>query len=155
MTPQAFIDLILPAAKASALRTKIPAGFTCMEAALESAWGASELTVKANNLFGVKADASWDGPTLALPTREYVGGKFIIVQAKWRAYPGWLASIEDHANFLLDNERYGYKTGTGAFTPGLTSAQFAEAIAKAGYATDPDYAAKIIQMMTKRGLLNV
>lgn len=97
MTPQSFIDLILPAAKASALRTKIPAGFTCMEAALESAWGASELTVKANNLFGVKADASWEGPTLSLPTREYIGGKFVIVQAKWRAYPGWLASIEDHA----------------------------------------------------------
>lgn len=147
MTPQAFIDFIKPAAQASALRTKIPVGFTIAEAALESGWGGSELSHRANNLFGVKADASWHGAVFAIQTREYVNGAYITVPAMWRAYPGWLASIEDHANFLLDNRRY-----DAAFMPGLDAIAFTHAVAAAGYATDPEYASKIVNLMQEHKL---
>ena len=98
MTPQDFIAAISPAAKTSALTTKIPASFTIAQAALESAWGAH---CPGFNLFGIKADPSWHGPVTSQVTHEVVNGQTIEITAKFRAYPNWLASLEDHAQFLL------------------------------------------------------
>ncbi|MDQ7981341.1 glucosaminidase domain-containing protein [Paraburkholderia sp. SARCC-3016] len=146
MKPEEFIAAIAPAAQDLAARTKIPASFTVAQAALESSWGASKLAQLGFNLFGVKADRSWTGPTLSLPTTEYLGGKPTTVQALWRKYDSWLASLEDRARFLLDNPRY-----RAAFlcTDGES---FAAAVQAAGYATDPQYAMKILAIMRGRNL---
>ncbi|RKP50499.1 glycoside hydrolase family 73 protein [Trinickia fusca] len=146
MSPQDFIASLAPAARASAENTRIPASFVVAEGALESGWGTSRLAVEGFNLFGVKADASWHGPVLAMPTREYLGGQWVMVPANWRKYGDWLGSITDHASFLLENPRY---QPAFACTSG---AAFAEAIAKAGYATDPQYAAKIASIIGTHGL---
>lgn len=141
MTPQDFIKAVSPAARESAAKTKIPASFTVAEAALESAWGASQLARQGFNLFGVKADAAWKGAVLTMPTREYLKGTWVIVQARWRKYNDWLGSIQDHAAFLLTNPRY---------KPAFQHADgegFARAVAAAGYATDPQYAQKIISII--------
>jgi flagellar protein FlgJ len=141
MKPQDFIDAIGPAAKQSALTTHIPASFTVAEAALESGWGTSQLAAQGMNLFGVKADPSWRGPTITLRTREYLKGQWVVVPALWRKYSDWLGSITDHAQFLLTNPRYkpafAHADGEG----------FAATVAQAGYATDPDYADKIIAII--------
>ncbi|WP_109477719.1 glucosaminidase domain-containing protein [Paraburkholderia sp. C35] len=146
MTPQQFIAAVSPAARTSMATTKIPASFTVAEAALESGWGVSQLSVKAMNLFGIKADASWTGPTLTMQTREFLNGQWVMVPASWRVYSDWLGSISDHAQFLLTNPRYksafSCTSGTG----------FARAVAAAGYATDPDYASKIIAIINVHGL---
>ena len=146
MTPQAFIAVISDPAKTSALTTKIPASFVVAEAALESGWGTSILTQQAMNLFGVKADQSWHGPTISMNTREYLNGQWVVVPALWRKYSDWLGSIDDHAQFLLTNPRY---QPAFAYT---TGALFAKAVAAAGYATDPQYATKIISIIRAHNL---
>jgi flagellum-specific peptidoglycan hydrolase FlgJ len=146
MTPQDFIAAISPAAKTSALTTKIPASFTIAQAALESAWGAH---CPGFNLFGIKADPSWHGPVTSQVTHEVVNGQTIEITANFRAYPDWLGSINDHAQFLLTNPRY---QPAFAYT---TGALFAQAVAAAGYATDPQYAAKIASIIRAHGLASL
>lgn len=143
MNPQDFIAAISPAAVMSAKTTKIPASFTIAQAALESSWGAR---APGMNLFGIKADPSWKGPVTSQVTHEVVNGKTITITAKFRAYSDWLGSISDHAQFLLTNPRY---KPAFAYTSGTT---FAMAIAAAGYATDPNYATKIIAIIKAHNL---
>jgi flagellum-specific peptidoglycan hydrolase FlgJ len=146
MTPSDFIHTIAASAQASMRTTHIPASFVVAEGALESGWGTSELTRDACNLFGVKADPSWCGPVLEMRTREFLHGKWVIVPAMWRKYSNWLGCITDHAAFLLDNPRYKpafqHQDGEG----------FARAVAAAGYATDPQYASKLIEIINAHGL---
>lgn len=146
MKPEAFIAKIGPAALASAKATKIPASFTIAQAALESGWGESKTTRSANNLFNVKADASWRGPLWSMASTEHVNGKDVVLPAQWRVYEDWQACIDDHAAFFAQNRRYAKcfleTTGEG----------WARAVAAAGYATDPDYAAKLIATMRSHNL---
>lgn len=143
MTPDEFIKTLLQPARISAAKTNVPASFTLAEAALESGWGSH---APGMNLFGVKADASWKGPVTIKRTREFINGLPVIVEAKFRAYKDWFGSIEDHAEFLLRNPRYkpAFQFRNGE--------NFAKAIAKAGYATDPDYADKLIAVMDSHDL---
>jgi len=143
MTPEDFIAEVSPAARASMQTSKIPASFTVAEAADESGWGTH---APGMNLFGVKADASWHGPVMIRRTREYVKGVPTIIEARFRAYSDWLGSIEDHAQFLLTNPRY---RPAFAYSCGIN---FAQAIAAAGYATDPQYAQKIISIIKTHSL---
>ena len=143
MTPQEFIDQVSPAAVESARSNKIPASFTIAQAALESSWGAA---APGMNLFGIKADASWPGPVTTQQTDEVVDGKTVTITANFRAYSDWLGSIQDRAAFLLDNPRY---QQAFAYTDGP---DFAKAIATAGYATDPYYANKLIEIINAHQL---
>lgn len=143
MTPDDFISAIAPAAQASAKTTRIPASFTVAQAAIESDWG---VKTPGHNLFGIKADASWHGPVVVERTQEHLNGKDVTEHDAFRAYDDWLGSIEDHAQFLLMNPRY---QPAFAFTSGVT---FAQAIAAAGYATDPDYATKLVTIIKAHNL---
>ena len=146
MTPAEFIAALAPPAVQSMKATGIPASFVIAEGGLESGWGNSQLATAAFNLFGVKADASWHGPTFSIQTRECLNGQWVIEPALWRKYDGWLGCITDHAAFFHSNRRYGpalaYKTGP----------LFAKAIALAGYATDPDYAEKLTTLISEHNL---
>ncbi|HEM8998811.1 TPA: glucosaminidase domain-containing protein [Burkholderia cenocepacia] len=142
-TPAGFIAAIAPAAQACTKRTGVPASVTVAQAALESSWGRR---APGMNLFGIKADASWRGPVTLQPTHEVVNGETVTITARFRAYSDWQGSIDDHAAFLTGNPRY---RPAFAFKDGPS---FARAIAKAGYATDPLYADKLIAIMSTRGL---
>jgi flagellar rod assembly protein/muramidase FlgJ len=147
--PQDFIALIGPAARACHKAAGVPASITVSQAALESGWGASGLTKTANNLFGIKADSLWRGETVTLDTKEFIRGRWVVVPAKWRKYPTWQASVYDHAAFLKRNPRY-----KDCFL--CVSAQtFARALLKAGYATDPDYADKLIRLIGSYNLASL
>ena len=111
------------------------ASVTIAQAILESGWGESQLSVKANNLFGVKADSSWTGPTIDMLTQEEVNGGKVTVTAKWRVYDSWGDSIYDHGKFLKENSRY---TEAGVFNATNCYDQI-RAIHRAGYATDSSY----------------
>lgn len=149
MTPQDFIKAIGGGAQTSAHQTNVPASFTIAEAALESGWGTSQLATQGFNLFGVKADPSWHGDTLTMRTREFLKGQWVMVPALWRKYPDWLSCMGDHAQFLITNERY-----KAAFEC-KTGEAFTKAVAAAGYATDPDYANKIIAVMRAHQLASL
>ena len=90
-----------------------------------------------NNFFGIKADSSWTGKTQSLSTKEVINGTTQTVQALFRAYDSPEESFIDHGNFLLNNSRY-----SPAFDTTETK-DFIQAIADAGYATDPFYADKL------------
>ncbi|MGZ5029025.1 MAG: glycoside hydrolase family 73 protein [Methylobacter sp.] len=129
-----FIAAIIPGAKASHAAYGVPASVTMAQAILESGWGKSLLATCAHNLFGIKADSSWKGESVLLPTTEYFKGVKTIINAPFRKYETVADSIADHALFLKNNKRYApaFKCTSGC--------DFAKAIAKAGYATDPNYA---------------
>lgn len=146
MTPREFIDAIKPAALACQAASGIPASFTIAQAALESAWGKSQLAREGFNLFGIKADAGWGGDVLELPTKEFEGGQWITVNARWRRYADWQGSIDDHAEFFRRNRRY------AACFRETTGDGWARAVAAAGYATDPNYAGKLIATMNAHHL---
>lgn len=142
MGNKAFISTIAAAAVADMRQSKVLASITIAQAALESAWGAS---APGNNLFGIKGS----GTTHA--TQEYINGQWVVIQAGFRCYTDWCGSIADHSQFLIVNERYtragffdrcGEKDYKGA----------ARALQSAGYATDPQYANKLIQIIEANGL---
>ena len=146
MIPAEFIMRLTSPAVESQRKSGVPASISIAQAALESAWGESGLVKAGNNLFGIKADSRWRGETLTLNTREFIKGHWVVVPALWRKYPSWQASIDDHAAFLKLNPRY------KACFLCTTSPTFARALAQAGYATDPDYANKLIALMSKHQL---
>ena len=145
MSPEDFISTIKGAALACQKEDGIPASFTIAQAALESAWGESLLTRSANNLFGIKADASWTGERYRIATTEYVAGVATPVEAWFRQYANWQESILDHVRFLKGARYAGaFKTSSGV--------TFGYAIASAGYATDPNYGTKIARVIHTHGL---
>jgi flagellar protein FlgJ len=131
VSPADFIAAVAPGAQAAQLASGVPASITIGQAAIESGWGGH---APGSNLFGIKADASWTGPTTGgLMTQEDDGGAHAEVAA-FRAYPSWAASIADHAAFLQENPRYAPCFAT-------SSAQdFAAALQACGYSTNPAYA---------------
>jgi flagellar protein FlgJ len=143
MSPAEFIDNILPGARVCQRTAGIPVSFTIAQAALESGWGSR---VRGNNLFGIKADASWKGPTVDVQTHEVVNGQRVAVTDKFRAYNSWADCLQDRAQFFFRNPRYAkcFRETTG---PG-----WAHAVAAAGYATDPTYADKLIAIIRGRNL---
>lgn len=146
MTPQAFIDALLPAARDCQQKYGIPASFTLAQAALESRWGASDIAVKAFNLFDVKADSSWHGPVFNLASGEVLNGKEVVVPCSWRKYGSWAESLEDRVRFFKQNRRY------ASCWQQTTGAGWARAVQLAGFATDPNYATKLIAVMDGRNL---
>lgn len=147
MTPKDFIAAIGPAAQASMRASKIPASFTIAQAALESGWGTSKTAINAKNLFNIKADPSWKGPTWSMASEEHLNGKDVVVPALWRMYPNWQACFDDRSKFFATNNRYKncYKAVGGE--------AWARAVAAAGFATDPNYAAKLIAVIRTHYLI--
>lgn len=147
MNPNQFLEAIGPAAQSVCKQTGIPASITLAQGILESGWGGSVLASKGKNLFGIKANGSWSGETMVLPTREFFGGKWVTINAKWRVYDTWEDSIRDHAKFFFDNPRY-----KPALSVSTDAEKFANAIQQCGYATDPQYAEKLMTIVRGRNL---
>ena len=141
-----FLKLHDGAAKAAEAETGIPATFMVAQAAHESGWGRHEIRnadgSTSFNLFGIKAGSDWKGPTTTVTTTEVVNGEPRKVQAKFRAYASYEESFKDYAKLMKDNPRYSKVVASG------TSAQgFASGLQRAGYATDPEYAKKLTNMI--------
>ena len=143
----AFVSQILPAAE-EGLKDGIFPSVTIAQAILESGWGKSGLAKTGKNLFGIKADSSWKGATMDLPTQEEVNGGMITIIARWRVYTSWNDSVRDHTKFLLENSNY---KRTGVFKAKNYEEQ-AHALKRAGYATESNYAESVIQVINDFGL---
>ena len=122
--------------------TGIPASYMVGQAGHETGWGQHEIKLHGGkpsyNLFGIKADKSWTGKVAEVTTTEYVNGVAQRKVAKFRAYDSYDASFRDYARLITQSPRYAQasqQTGS-AFA-------FASGLQKAGYATDPHYAAKL------------
>ena len=145
---RAFILKLVPIAQDNYNDYGIFPSVTIAQAIHESAWGKSDISVKANNLFGVKADSSWKGQTIDMLTQEHINGSNITVMAKWRKYDSFEYSVKDHGKFLKENPRY---EQSGVFKAKDYKEQ-AYAIRMAGYATDPQYASLICNIIESYSL---
>ena len=146
MIPAEFIMHLTNPALESQRKVGVPASITLAQAAIESAWGESRLAKSGNNLFGIKADSRWDGDILTLNTKEFIKGQWVVIPAQWRKYVSWQESIDDHSRFLRQNPRY-----QSCFLCQTVEA-FARALVKAGYATDPVYAEKLLSLISQHKL---
>lgn len=118
------------------------------QAILESDWGRSGLAKKGNNLFGIKGD--YNGEYVTMETSEYIDGKWIRVDAKFRKYPSWNESIEDHGGFFTSTP---WRTNNYKHVVGETDYKVAtQALSDAGYATDPGYADKLNNLIKAHNL---
>lgn len=139
-----FTNVAIKAAKGTGL---FPSLFLA-QAILESANGKSLLASKYNNHFGIKASKGWTGKVVAINTREVINGQEIYVKANFRYYNNPLESFKDRVKFLLQNRRY---KKAGVFTA-PTPEQQAQALQKAGYATDPNYSKLLSAIIKKHNL---
>lgn len=136
--------LALPAQVASD-QSGIPHHLILAQAALESGWGQRQIRREngepSYNLFGVKASGNWKGPVTEITTTEYENGEAKKVKAKFRVYGSYLEALSDYVGLLTRNPRY------AAVTNASTAEQGAQALQNAGYATDPQYARKLTNMI--------
>lgn len=142
-TQQDFFNKIKDGAMKGWNTHKILPSISLAQAALESAWGKSELANKGNNLFGIKG--AYNGDSVTIKTSEFVNGQWIKVDAKFRKYPSWNESVEDHGTFFTSSEwrKNNYKAVIGE----TDYKKVAKALRSAGYATDPTYADKLIKLI--------
>ncbi len=147
MNPSDFIARYAPYAVQAQVRTGVPASITLAQAILESSWGESSLTTTANNFFGVKDQVNdeWRGDYVTYPTKEFLNGAYVTVNAKFRKYATPEEGFIDHANFLIKNKRY-----APLFQLKVTDyVGWAKGLKAAGYATDPTYDSKLIYLVSK------
>ena len=154
MKPKEFIEMIKGPAIEIEQEHGIPAAVIIAQAALETGWLRHEIRDKhtgenSYNLFGIKAHGGWEGNTVTIDTHEFVDGERVKVEDKFRSYNSFQESILDHMQFLFDNPRY--EKTLKASNP----IEFARRLQAAGYATDPDYADKLISIMKTYDLLEI
>lgn len=136
-SPEAFVRSIWPHAQRTAAELGVPAKALVAQAALETGWGRRLVGGDgSHNLFGIKA-TGWNGAKVSSATHEFIGGVRRNQRDDFRAYGSVGESFADYAR-LMRNDRY-----AGALAAGDDTRGFASALQRAGYATDPSYAAKI------------
>jgi peptidoglycan hydrolase-like protein with peptidoglycan-binding domain len=140
-----FIDSTKDGALKGYTEYRILPSLTIAQAILESGWGSSQLAQRAKNLFGIKAFSNWRGERITLPTTEWDNGKMTVINADFRAYDSFNDSIEDH-NKLLTSSRYKPVRGCSDYKEACRK------IYKCGYATDPVYPEKLIEIIEENKL---
>lgn len=138
-----FISSLLPAAREVARSMGVSPRAVLAHAALETGWGRrlpqDGQGGSSFNLFGIKAAGGWDGDSVRSRTQEFVKGVAQVEQAAFRAYENLADSVRDYGRFLEGNKRY-----KGLMGVGDDIAAYASGLQRAGYATDPHYAAKFM-----------
>jgi flagellar protein FlgJ len=147
-TVNGFTDKLASYARQASSTSGLPAQFMLGQAALETGWGKKEIKgvdgTPSNNLFGIKATGNWNGRVVSTMTTEYINGEKQLKVEKFRAYDSYADSFKDFANLITSNPRFQHVLNN------LSNVNsYADAMAKAGYATDPDYAKKLASVIKK------
>ena len=145
---QDFVRRMTPHAVQASQETGVPTHLVMGQAALESGWGRREIRLPDGsvsfNLFGIKAGGNWNGKVAEVVTTEYRNGIASKQVEKFRAYSSYTEAFSDYAHLLRDNPRYAQVLQSGHGNPEL-----AHKLQQAGYATDPDYANKLVKVMNR------
>lgn len=141
---QKFITLLAPVAQEVYQTYGVLPSVSLAQAILESNWGDSLLSSEYYNLYGMKSFG--DAPSVDLETEEFQNGEWITIVGRFRVYNSWRESMEDHAKLMVR----GVDWNPNLYQPVLHSSSYieaAQALQNAGYATDPNYAEKLIRMI--------
>ena len=147
-SPESFISSMWEHAKTAAQKIGLNPAVMIAQAALETGWGKHVIPKQDGgssfNLFNIKADRSWQGEHAKKMTLEFEQGLPVKKQANFRAYDSIKESINDYVDFLQSNPRYS-KALNNVDKP----EQYLDDLQKAGYATDPNYAQKIKNVLQR------
>lgn len=121
-------------------RTLVPASITLAQGMLESGFGTSELAQRAKNHFGIKCHKGWAGETYSHKSGENMNGTTKAIRSCFRSYNTVTESFKDHSDFLSSRSNYSFlfQSNTKNYKT------WAKGLSRAGYATDPNYAQKLI-----------
>jgi flagellar protein FlgJ len=141
-----FVDQVLPTIRNAAETLGLNPLAMLAQAALETGWGKRMARTADGapslNLFGIKADDTWNGARATANTVEYAGGVATLHHAAFRAYGSIEESVNDFANLLKGSPRYRHAAGAGQ-----DAQAYIAGIGQSGYATDPEYANKLNEIL--------
>jgi peptidoglycan hydrolase FlgJ len=145
-TPAQFINHVMPSIRRAAATLGVNPKGLLAQAALETGWG-RRMPRNADgssslNLFGIKAGDEWTGARATADTVEFNNGVATPRRSMFRSYGSIEESVSDFANLLKNSPRY-----RQAIAAGADPQDYIDGIGKSGYATDPDYANKLSQIL--------
>ncbi|MGZ8928830.1 MAG: flagellar assembly peptidoglycan hydrolase FlgJ [Methylobacter sp.] len=145
MSAEQFVEQLQPYAEQAAKQLGIEPRVVLAQAALETGWGRS-LIKNSNggssfNLFNIKADKAWQGKQVQMPALEFEQGIAKQVNSGFRSYNSFQESFQDYVDFIKSNPRYGE-----ALKQAGNAKQYMQELQRAGYATDPNYADKVMDI---------
>ncbi|WP_158967696.1 flagellar assembly peptidoglycan hydrolase FlgJ [Paraglaciecola sp. L3A3] len=143
---QAFVEQLYPAAQQAAEKLGVDPKAILAQAAVETGWGQYMIHTtdgkNSHNLFGIKADKRWQGDRAIVDTLEVDKGIAKTQKAPFRVYENFADSMNDYVSFVQQNPRY-----QQALKNNKDPQEYFSELQKAGYATDPDYAKKVISVL--------
>lgn len=144
-SPEQFVEQLHAYAEKAAAELGVEPKVLLAQAALETGWGKSVIKHKDGNssfnLFNIKAGASWKGKRANVATLEYEKGIPEKRMAGFRSYESYQESFDDYVRLLKNNPRYSQAL-KHADNPG----RYMQELQRAGYATDPHYADKVMRI---------
>ena len=149
MTKQQFLEKISSIVVAENNKRGKPlfASVVIAQAICESAWGQSQLMMKANAVFGIKCGKSWKGKYYNAKTKEcYDGKNYISITDNFRAYSSLEESVKDYFDLICKSSRY--RNALLAESPRACI----QAIKNGGYATSPSYVTTIMSIINSNNL---
>lgn len=141
-SPEDFVEKMMPYAVKAVEGMSMNPLVLVAQAALETGWG--KHVPSGNNYYGIKAGGSWQGQVQNMDSPEFENGRMVTRNSAFRAYSSVLESMKDYVNLIKGNERYS-KAASNSFDPDT----YFEEIQRAGYATDPNYANKLKDIVRK------
>ncbi len=145
---QRFIETVRPYAEKAASKLGTNADILIAQAALETGWGQAVQRHQDGrsgfNLFNIKATKNWQGPTVSKFTVEFKDGIARREHANFRAYTSMDESFNDYVNYIKSNPRY-----EQALKVSDNPLAYINTLANSGYATDPRYASKVLDIMSR------
>ncbi len=143
-SPEEFVSALRPGVEAAAQELGVSPRILMAQAALETGWGQhlpADADAVSYNLFGIKADPGWQGESVQSTTTEYRDGQPDSSVERFRRYTDYSESVRDYVRFIQDQPRY-----AAALDHGGSDQRYIQALSEAGYATDPHYAARVLQV---------
>ena len=152
-SPEAFIKLVSPLAQQAAQKIGVDKNLLIAQTALETGWGkfvlANENGLSSNNLFNIKSNSNWQGKELLVQSLEFENSTFQPKLSSFRSYETIAESFEDYANFILTHDRY-----KNARDQAKSPEGYIKELHAAGYATDPHYSDKVLEVYKRVSLQN-
>ncbi|OHV12019.1 flagellar rod assembly protein/muramidase FlgJ [Kushneria phosphatilytica] len=143
----AFIARVGDAARQVSHATGLSSRLIMAQAALETGWGNSEIRDgsggASHNLFNIKATGGWQGKSASVATTEYENGRAVNTRDNFRVYDSYGQAFADYARLITENPRY------AGVLQADSPEEAARQLQQSGYATDPNYASKLIAVMSQ------
>ena len=142
-TPEDFVETLRPYAEQVAEKYGMDAKAIIAQAAVETGWGKFVIHnadgESSHNLFGIKANSKWEGEQAVVDTLEFNSGIPQKQKAAFRSYASLEEAVDDYGRFIVTQPRY-----QQAVEQASDAHSYTRELQSAGYATDPNYASKIM-----------